>query len=473
MVSLGELNPISMRRNCFAILFVLLNLALAVQAQESMGPARQHTGSQSLQDTTLSGAKDLFAYPAIRHFYAARGYRLAWHQQGGTGAAADSLLRILERAPYYGLQAANYQLAALAALLVRTDLSVAEQERAELLLTNAFLSMARHLQQGRYSPHTNKRIRQMPMADTSLALVLQEALQTGDLRQALEAQEPVHAQYHLLKKALKSLMDEAPLEASAKPEAGGKRTSQLKQLIANLERWRWEAPRLPQQYLLVNIPAYKLQVFEDAALLFETRVIVGKPATPTPVLESKIECFVIYPYWTVPRSIAVGEILPRLKKDPAYLQRNNFEVLDQKGKVVDAGAIDWQAYSASTFPFTFRQLEGSGNALGMVKFVFDNPFSVYLHDTNARHLFGNSQRALSHGCIRVEKAEELAQLLLRKDSTYADPAKLSAYFSQKRKREISLPEPMPIFIRYYTAAHVGDSLLYYPDIYRKDAGLSH
>ena len=164
--------------------------------------------------------------------------------------------------------------------------------------------------------------------------------------------------------------------------------------------------------IVVNIPSATLLVYEQGRIILESKIIVGKRSTPTPTLSSKANEVVLYPYWMVPRSIALKELLPAIKRDRSYLNANNYQVINEQGKIINPHAINWQALGAADFPYRIRQSTGCDNALGLIKLNFYNPYSVYLHDTPGKSLFNASSRYFSHGCMRVEKAMELAHLLL-------------------------------------------------------------
>ena len=212
-------------------------------------------------------------------------------------------------------------------------------------------------------------------------------------------------------------------------------------------------------------------VVEQDRIVLESRVIVGAPRTPTPVFSSNIECFTVFPYWYMPRKIAVQEYLPVIKKDTSFISRNNFDVLDRKGKIQDPATINWKQYNADNFPFTLRQREGRENSLGIVKFVFDNPYAVFVHDTNARGLFKHKSRAYSHGCIRLEKAVEFSHYLIGGKRTTIAPQTLNKYLNSDKRVTISLLQTVPIHIRYFTCEVKDGELVIYPDIYKKDAGM--
>lgn len=409
-------------------------------------------------DTTLLASYKLASEATVLAFYQANGSRLAWTDGGRPLPEADSMIGMIRGVPMYGLVPDDYRSAELEAL--HTEALVfrfTTPERMDILLTDAFLTIARHLGSGRLM---RKEKMHAPGADTALVALLMKALKTGQIRQSLESVEPCHPQYLALKAELQRLLQlPTPLTADV---------ARQQTLSINMERWRWEDRMFPSRYLMVNIPAYSMVVMEGDNKVIDSKVIVGTKDNPTPELQSTIWCFTVYPYWNVPRSIAVTEILPRLKTDPAYLNRHFYEVLDARGNVLDASGIDWQAYDEGNFPYYFRQREGKDNSLGVVKFTFDNPHSVYLHDTNAPHLFARSQRALSHGCVRVEKAKELAYYLVKHDTIYSNPQLLARYFELSKRTEVSLIQPIPIFIRYFTAWNTGDEVVYYNDVYGKD-----
>ncbi|MEQ9101327.1 MAG: L,D-transpeptidase family protein [Imperialibacter sp.] len=411
-------------------------------------------------DTTLLKEYGLNSTSSVMAFYKSNGASLAWFSDSNLLPAADSMLQMVRDAGVYGLPPEAYKLAELEVL--RNDLLAFQfttPDRLDILLTDAFVSMARHLGHG-----VSRLVISTREMDVAYAELLNEALRTGEVRKSLESQEPCGEQYLALRKKLKSILRE-----QLDPKADLVSTqNQISKLNVNIERWRWETGPLPERYVFINIPAYQLSVIEGGEAVLQSKVIVGAKSTPTPVLESSIWCFTIYPYWTVPKSIAVKEILPKMKTDSGYLSRHLYEVLDYKNNLVDTKAIDWSQYDENNFPYYLRQKEGRENALGIVKFRFDNPYGVYLHDTNAPKLFSRKERALSHGCIRMEKAEEFAYYLVRNDTVYSNPLLLEQYFKLKKRTEISVIQPIPIYVRYFTAWAEDGQIVYYPDVYNKD-----
>ncbi len=185
------------------------------------------------------------------------------------------------------------------------------------------------------------------------------------------------------------------------------------QIRVNLERGRWVLHELaPERVVLVDIAGFEASLLQDQKTVWKARIQVGKPYRQTPVFASKIDQVVFNPTWTVPPTILSKDILPQIKRNPGYLASKKLEVLDRNGKPVDPATVDWARLTAGNFPYTLRQGPGPDNALGRVKFLFPNPYSVYLHDTPSKALFEKEERAFSSGCIRVQRPLELAELLL-------------------------------------------------------------
>jgi murein L,D-transpeptidase YcbB/YkuD len=232
-------------------------------------------------------------------------------------------------------------------------------------------------------------------------------------------------------------------------------------IIANMERWRWEPNDFGVFEVTVNIPEFRLWIVNKGDIAYTTRVVVGRPENRTPVFNDEIEHIVVNPYWNVPPSIAVNEIKPALVKNPGYLSSQNMEML-YSGKVVNASAIDWS--STNINQFQIRQLPGDGNALGRVKFLFPNVHDVYLHDTPSKSLFSRSFRAYSHGCVRVENPLEFADALLAEEPGL-DRASLEALFGPK-ERWVTLKSSIPVHITYFTLRVDPDGTIRsYGDVY--------
>ena len=252
----------------------------------------------------------------------------------------------------------------------------------------------------------------------------------------------------------------------------------FKHIAITLDRYKL-LPALPETYIWVNIPGFNLKVWDHDTIVLESKVIVGKPSTRTPVFSSAITDMVTYPQWTIPASIIRKDILPQLKKDPGYLYRKGFSLVDSKGETVNPYTVNWSNYTKG-IPWKVVQGSGDDNALGVLKFNFSNPFSVYLHDTNQRYLFKNSNRALSHGCVRVENWQALAFYIARLDSIALKEGQIMAYNADsiknwilnKSRKRIMVKRKLPLYIEYFTCEAKNNRIIFYDDIYNNDKYLA-
>jgi len=246
----------------------------------------------------------------------------------------------------------------------------------------------------------------------------------------------------------------------------------IRQIMINMERWRWVPERIGKNYLLVNIPEYKLKIIEDDQEIHSMKVIVGKALTHTPIFNDKLEYVVINPYWNVPENIVLTELIPAQKQDPESWQRQNIEVYHKYDfeHPVSIEEIQWDSVDYSRFPYQLRQKPGKTNALGNYKFLFPNNFHVYLHDTPASYLFDKEVRGFSHGCIRVENPEWLAGYLLDNIS----PETLSAALKKENQWfKIRKARQLPVYILYFTAWTDKEGQLHLrDDIYKHDQKLT-
>jgi murein L,D-transpeptidase YcbB/YkuD len=244
----------------------------------------------------------------------------------------------------------------------------------------------------------------------------------------------------------------------------------IKQILVNLERLRWIPDTIENDYLLVNIPEYKLHIIKNNKLLWETNVIVGKEAKRTSVFRGNIARIILNPYWNIPNSIINEEILPKLKKNSTYLDHNNMEVVAGE-KVIDASKIDWNKYTKN-IPYQIRQKPGPDNALGKMKFLFPNNFNIYLHDTPAKELFNQRHRDFSHGCIRVENPKKLALYLLQNNTVWNEE-KVNRTLETNTETDITIKPKMPVYIVYFTAwVDSKNNLNFRNDIYNLDEQLA-
>lgn len=243
----------------------------------------------------------------------------------------------------------------------------------------------------------------------------------------------------------------------------------VRQIMLNMERWRWMPENLGDYYFLVNIAAFELQRIQANTIIDRMNTVVGAPATQTPEFSDELEYVEFNPTWTVPYSIATKEMLPRLRRSP-YAYAADFEVFIG-GKLASWGAINWAAYGPGNFPFTFRQKPGPKNALGKVKFMMPNKHNIYLHDTPAKDKFLQTARAFSHGCIRLSRPIDLAYALVP-DLGGWSKARMDAAWASGKTTRASFTDHIPVHLMYGTAFK-GDAgmIEFRPDVYGRDRKL--
>ncbi len=274
-----------------------------------------------------------------------------------------------------------------------------------------------------------------------------------------------------LSAALKTFQKEAGLKASGSLDDqtvnalnthGGEYN--MRRLVFNMERLRWLPKQLGNRHVLVNQPAFEVEVMDGAKEIWRSRVIVGKPMSQTSAFHDEIETVVFNPSWGVPPSIIANEYLPKLRRDPSYLDREGFKVITQSGKVVPSSSVEWWSYG-SKVPFSIQQPPGRKNALGEIKFLFPNSHNIYMHDTPSRNLFDEDVRAFSHGCVRLQNPREFAMILLGWDRD-----KVDQNVDGRKSQTVRLKEKVPVHLAYFTAwPDSSGKINYYNDLYGRDA----
>ncbi|MDL2274817.1 L,D-transpeptidase family protein [Desulfosarcina sp. OttesenSCG-928-G10] len=249
----------------------------------------------------------------------------------------------------------------------------------------------------------------------------------------------------------------------------------IRQVVVNLERWRWRPRSLGRRYVMVNTADFNLKAVENNTVALDMRVVVGRPARRSPVFSAEISYLVINPYWNLPTKIAGEDILPHLKRGNfAYLHKRKIRVFqgwENDSPEVNIETVDWSVYRSGRIPFRLRQDPGPTNSLGRIKFMFPNPFAVYLHDTPNQSQFGRAKRDFSSGCIRVEFPMKLADFVLAETPEWP-PEKLAAAMKSGKTQTIRLRHPVPVHLLYMTA-WIDDAgvLQFRDDIYDRDSVL--
>lgn len=302
----------------------------------------------------------------------------------------------------------------------------------EIEIAQAIIAYARAARGGRIEPRRLGKFIAPQLALPSTYDVLEAMSVAQDTDRAIASYNPPHEGYRALRTKLAALrevtgtVDDKPTPAN---EQRATTTIAVADVLANMERWRWLPADLGERHIIVNVPEYKMRLVDHDRVTHESRVIVGKPNTQTPIFSDVMEHIVINPSWSIPPSILRNDVLPKLAQDPNYAARMGYQVY-RSGKNISV-----------------RQPPGERNALGLVKFMFPNEHAVYLHDTPNRSLFARDQRAFSHGCVRVDQPFQLAEFLL--EAQGYDQARLRGLVG-KGERTIKLDKPIPVHLTYFT-----------------------
>ena len=471
----------------------------------------------------------------LNSFYKQNNYNLVWSLRGSSKYIGTKLYEFVKDSKQYGLFPLDYGLDKLERVqqTVAADTNAKNDAalwaRNDLFLTDAFISLAKDLKQGRLAYDSVTLRKDTVLPDSLYLSLLNEVITRNEVQQTLHQLEPKNAAYDSIKTYLSSFLDSAKFvnyiylsypysdsirffkslqkrlfQDSLMPELytkidtvllskaiskyqrmkGWKVTGKVndalvkslnntdivkfKRIAINLDRYKLLPDSFPTTYIWVNLPSFNLKVWDSGAVAFESKIIVGATKTRTPLLTSEVVNFITYPQWTVPYSIIFKEMLPSIKKDSNYLAKQNLMVVDDNDSIIDPKTIEWQKLSKNHFPYLIKQRQGDDNSLGVIKFNFRNKYSVYLHDTNARWLFSKSQRALSHGCVRVQDWHKMADFLIRNNQDKFPADTLKAWFARQEKHVVTGFPKIPIYIRYFTCEGVNGKLKFFEDIYGED-----
>ncbi|TKB97644.1 L,D-transpeptidase scaffold domain-containing protein [Pedobacter cryophilus] len=400
--------------------------------------------------------------------YRDRNYQSIWFNINGKTPLIWDAVNLLKAAPQYGLNPTNYHCNQLSINTINNAIQIPINDDVkpiiDVLITDAMLAFTAHLRYGTINPSTPLlAIDKETFKGFKVDSVLEVAIKNPNFKNTILSAQPNYLGYKTLQQQLENLVK------NQTGDCVGITDHHIQLFFANMERWRWLSP-VKQPYIIINIPAFNLTYY-DGITEQNFKVIIGKSNTKTPVLSSKIRFFTTAPDWTVPRSILVKELLPSAIKNNSYMANNNFNIYDKYGNYIPATHNNLLKVRANPSEYTVKQSPGPDNALGQIVFNFDNSYAVYLHDTPNRSFFDKSERALSHGCIRVENPDKLVEFFLKNDqATEILPEVLNAMEKYKRKR-VYLKKPIPITVTYLTMEVKNGELQTYKDLYQKDKNL--
>jgi murein L,D-transpeptidase YcbB/YkuD len=375
----------------------------------------------------------------VQTFYQIRHGAPAWTGSATAEANAKLALAVLAGAAREGLDPERYRAAP------------ADSGGYDAALTDAVLAYMRDLEQGRPELRSMDSDIALPVRATDMPALLDQALRSGTLAQALAGLAPAHAGYLALKTKLAETTD----------------PHQRDIIAANMERWRWLPRKLEADRIEVNAATAELTMWLGGREILSSRVIVGKPATRTPILRAEGAGITVNPVWNVPHSIAVKEILPKLKRNPAWLASQDMVLINGPSGDPQGLHVNWRAIPAGTFPYQVRQAAGARNPLGQVKLELPNRFDVYLHDTPGKAAFNRTSRALSHGCVRVEQILPLTSYAMSADQSSV--ALIRDAIGQGETRFMPLSRKVPVYVLYWTAVPRADGdVQFVRDLYGRD-----
>jgi murein L,D-transpeptidase YcbB/YkuD len=382
----------------------------------------------------------------VQNFYANNENNPFWFSSNKNRTRANEWLDVLDSTKDFGLVSDKIQIEQARTALNNNQIDNELKEATDQQITGLVLNFIKNLQEG--SIHFDFDEVHIPR-DSVYASQLLNSKRSESVLEMINRLDCKDDDYVAYKKFLNDSLTSTDLLKS-------------KTILLAMNYRRYLTLNSHSEYVVANIPATEVEYFQNDKSVLKMRSVAGKKKNPTPTIASYITDIVTFPFWNVPFSIASKELLPKVQKDETYLEQNNFEVVDADGNVVDDYDLNWADYTEKTFPYFFRESTGPNNALGMLKFNLQNPFSIYLHDTNSKWAFAKDYRFLSHGCIRLEKPVELAVLLA------GDEIDVQAIKSGKEDTEsktITLAQKIPVFIIYLPVTIVGDKVTFLADVY--------
>ena len=409
-----------------------------------------------VQACTASPASSIRVLPQVgeaigRHY--ARQPKFVWSDHGSINAKAHAVLATLASSDAVGLDPADYQVELPE--LQNDGARAAALLRFEFALSAKVLTYVLDATRGRIDPNRISGYHDLPRKSVDLVDALATLAQSSDVTAYLQSRNPDNFQFRALAAEL------------ARQRAVDPHNKTPKLLIA-LEQLRWLPRQFGPRYVFLNQPAFEVSYFSEGAAPLTMRAIIGKRGSQTYFFTDRLKEVTYNPYWNVPRSIVINEMLPKLWRNASYLDRLGYEVTNSRGREVASSDVDWAAVATQQANIDVRQPPGRGNALGRLKIEFPNRHAIYMHDTNQKHLFSREQRALSHGCVRLERPNEMAAALLGTSVPLVD-RKIAAGETRSER----VPGEIPVYLAYFTAwPDPQGNVRYYKDVYDRDAHLA-
>jgi murein L,D-transpeptidase YcbB/YkuD len=504
----------------------------------------QGNGAEFAQACAATPALSMKLLPdvanAVNAYYAAHP-QFIWVQDGKISPRAMAAMAELGAADKYGLNPADYK---VAAPQLPDDPNARAQAllRFELALSAKVLTYTLDATRGRIDPNRISGYHDLPRKQVDLVAALSDVAKSDDVAASLAARNPDNPQFKALLAELEKLRGSAPqakkkplsqdinlrpgeenaalpdivadLKLAASPalrdkyaaaldQAGTKYTGDLVEAVRAfqkekglkadgrirkstvaaltggekgsgdkiekveiaLEQLRWLPREFPKSYVFLNQPAFEVTYFEQSEPKLSMRAVVGKPTAQTYFFMDRIKDVEFNPYWNVPRSIVINEMLPHLYRDPGYLSSKGYEVADQRGRQIASNSVNWAAVASDKSSVEVRQPPGDRNALGKLKIEFPNKHAIYLHDTPEKSFFSRDMRALSHGCVRLQHPKEMAAAVLGTTVEHVD----KRIATRKTDKEF-VKRDLPIYLAYFTAwPDQNGTVKYYSDMYDRDA----
>ena len=393
---------------------------------------------------------------ALLEFYATRGYAPLWVSTEGFNADATSVIEAFGTANEWGLAPEDFPRPVLADS-ERGDRPPADEAAAEVHLTQTVLKYARHARGGRImqpseqlNSNLDRRAQLIEPAD-----VLTSVADASDKGQALLDTHPKHPQFHLLREKYVAALGK---NRNATPNAAAKR------LRANMEMWRWKWPDIGEFHIIANVPAYMIDVVKDGKTIHTERIVVGELGKQTSIFSRRLQDVTFRPMWRVPESIKVRELWPSLLRGGGMMRQYGLEVETKSGRRLDWRTMDWA--NTDIRDYEVVQPPGAKSAMGYVKFSFPSQHTIFMHDTPDKWMFGQRQRTLSAGCLRLRNPLRMAELILEHDKGW-DAAKVDELAKRgSLNNEVLIDGRIPMHIVYQTAWVDEDGTLKtYSDIY--------